>query len=66
MDVSVSIGYYIGPTASATLCDKSPIGDATACFHVNTKPGGSIYIYAYYRFWECDWCWYGPCDCDVS
>ena len=51
MTASCSIGYYIKPSASTTLCD--PVGDVTACVNVYTRPRGSIDICAYHQKYGC-------------
>lgn len=69
MAASCSIGYYIKPIASTTLCDDDPVGDATACFNVYTKPGGSIDIYAYHQKYSCSCSirkWKIRCSCKVN
>ena len=68
MTVSCSIGYYIKPLASATLCDNNPVGDVTACVNVYTQTRGSIDIYAYHQIYSCSCSirgWKIRCSCKV-
>lgn len=51
--MSASFVYSVEPKASVNPCNKNPVGDATACYALETKHQGSISVYAWYQRKTC-------------
>lgn len=56
MEIEASIGYYVTPKASVTLCDDAPRGDLTGCFGIfHGSKGINVDIYGYKSKRSCYW-----------